>query len=308
MFTVPSPLPDDPATLQQLLLAATAEIERLLLQIAGLQRNRFGRRSEQLDAETLQRGMEDLEQSLAEHEAGLDAAASPPDGSKPVGSQPEGPEPQTPAPDTPPRRPRTEPAKRNRGALPAHLARDEVVIDIEDKTCPCCNGTLHLIGEDRSEMLDFVPAHVRVRVIRRPKYGCRACEEAVVQAPAPERPIDGGMATEALLAHVLVSKYADHLPLYRQSQIFARQGIALDRSTLCNWVGRACWWLAPLHDLLLSTVLASPKVFADDTTLPVLDPGRGRTKTGRLWCYAVDNRPWCGPGHPAVAYMCGLYV
>jgi transposase len=104
-----------------------------------------------------------------------------------------------------------------------------------------------------------------------------------VQAPAPERPIDGGMATEALLAHVLVSKYGDHLPLYRQSQIFARQGLTLDRSTLCNWVGRACWWLAPLHELVLSTVLTSPKVFADDTTLPVLDPGRGRTKTGRLW-------------------------
>ena len=116
-------------------------------------------------------------------------------------------------------------------------------------------------------MLDYVPAQVRVRVIRRPRYGCRACEEAVVQAPAPERPIDGGMATEALLAHVLVNKYSDHLPLYRQAQIFARQGVTLDRSTLCNWVGRACWWLAPLHELVLSTVLASPKVFADDTTL-----------------------------------------
>jgi transposase len=211
--------------LQQLLLAATAEIERLRLQIASLQRNRFGRRSEQLDAETLQRGMEDLEQSLAEHEAGLERAAL----------SLEGPEPQSPAPKTPARRPRTEPAKRNRGALPVHLAREEVVIDVEDKICPCCNGPLHLIGEDRSEMLDFVPAHVRVRVVCRPKYGCRACEEAVVQAPAPDRPIDGGMATEALLAHVLVSKYADHLPLYRQAQIFARQGIALDRSTLCNW-------------------------------------------------------------------------
>ena len=176
-------------------------------------------------------------------------------------------------------------------------------MDVEDKACPCCGGTLHVIGEDRAEMLDYVPAQVRVRVIRRPRYGCRACEEAVVQAPAPERPIDGGMATEALLAHVLVNKYSDHLPLYRQAQIFARQGVTLDRSTLCNWVGRACWWLAPLHELVLSTVLASPKVFADDTTLPVLDPGRGRTKTGRLWCYAVDNRPWCGPGHPAAAYV-----
>ena len=111
------------------------------------------------------------------------------------------------------------------------------------------------------------------------------------------------MPTEALIIHVLISKYCDFLPLYRQSQMLARQGMALDRSTLCNWVGTACWWLAPLYDLLVSTVLASPKVFADDTPLPVLDPGRGRTKTGRLWCYAVDDRPWCGPSHPAAAYV-----
>ncbi len=178
----------------------------------------------------------------------------------------------------------------------------EVVVDIADKTCACCGALLHTIGEDRAEMLDYVPAQIRVQVIRRPRYGCRACENAVVQALAPERPIDGGLATEALLAHVLVNKYADHLPLYRQSQIFARQGVELDRSTLCNWVGRACWWLEPLYGLVSSTVLSSPKVVADDTTLPVLDPGRGRTKTGRLWCYAVDNRPWSGPGHPAAAY------
>ena len=198
---------------------------------------------------------------------------------------------------------RGEPAKRNRGALPAHLPRAEVTIDIEDKACPGCRSTLHTISEDRVEMLDYVPAQLRVKVIRRPRYGCRACEQAVVQASAPERPIDGGMATEALLAHILVNKFADHLPLYRQSQIFARQGVMLDRSTLCNWVGRACWWLTPLYELILSTILSSPKVVADDTTLPVLDPGRGRTMTGRLWCYATDNCPWRGPGHPAAAYV-----
>jgi transposase len=142
-----------------------------------------------------------------------------------------------------------------------------------------------------------------VKVIRRPRHGCRACEGAVVQAPAPDRPIDGGMATEALLAHILISKYGDSLPLYRQAQIFARQGVVLDRSTLCDWVGRACWWLTPLHELMMTTALASPKIFADDTTLPVLDPGRGKTKIGRLWCYAVDNRPWCGPGHPVAVYI-----
>ena len=288
MFTIPAPLPDDPATLQQILRAAAAEIERLRQMIAGLQRHRFGRRSEQLGDEAFQQGVEDLEQSLSEQTAALDAVA---------------PAPQLPAADAAPPRSSSEPAKRNRGALPAGLPRVEQIIDVEDKVCPCCGGELHVIGDDTAEMLDYLPARWRVRVIRRPRYGCRSCEGAVVQAPAPERPIDGGMATEALLAHVLVNKYSDHLPLYRQAQIFARQGVALDRSTLCSWVGRACWWLAPLHELILSTVLASPKVFADDTTLPVLDPGRGRTKTGRLWCYAVDNRPWRGPGHPAAAYV-----
>jgi len=287
VFTLPTELPDDPATLQLILRAALAEIERLRLMIAGLQRNRFGRRSEKFDDAALQHGVEDLEQSVAEQMAGLAAAAQPP------------PETPTPASGAFP----TEPVKRNRGALPAHLPRVEVIIDIDDKACPCCGGSLHPIGEDRAEMLDYIPAQMRVRLIRRPRYGCRACEGAVVQAPAPERPIDGGMATEALLAQILIGKYSDHLPLYRQSQIFARQGITLDRSTLCDWVGRACWWLTPLHALLLDTVLASPKVFADDTTLPVLDPGRGRTKTGRLWCYAVDNRPWQGAGHPAAAYV-----
>ena len=290
MFIAPTVLPDDAATLQLILRAALAEIERLKQQIAGLQRNRFGRRSERLDDEAFQQGVEDLEQSLAEQEAKLDAVQS--SAEKLAADAAARPHPR-----------RSEPAQRNRGALPAHLPRVEVLIDVADKVCPCCGGTLHVIGEDRAEMLDYVPAQLRVRVTRRPRYGCRACEEAVVQAPAPERPIDGGMATEALLAHVLVNKYSDHLPLYRQAQIFARQGVTLDRSTLCNWVGRACWWLAPLHELILGSVLTSPKVFADDTTLPVLDPGRGKTKTGRLWCYAVDNRPCCGPGHPAAAYM-----
>jgi transposase len=178
-----------------------------------------------------------------------------------------------------------------------------VLIDVEQRDCPCCGGAMHAIGELRSEQLDIVPAQMRVRVTRRPRYACRSCEGAVVVAPAPERPIDGGMATEALVAHVLVSKFCDSLPLYRQSQMLARQGVTLDRSTLSNWVGRACWWLTPLYDLLVSTALSAPKLFADDTTLPVLDPGRGRTKTGRIWCYAVDDRPWAGPTRPVAAYV-----
>ncbi len=112
-----------------------------------------------------------------------------------------------------------------------------------------------------------------------------------MQAPAPDRLLDGGMATEAPVAHVMVAKFCDHLPLYRQAGMLARQGVTLDRSTLANWVGCACWWLTPFYELVLSTVLSSPKLFADDTTLPVPYPGRGRTKIGRLWRYAVDDRP-----------------
>src|SRR5919206_812404 len=258
--------------------AAQAEIEKLRLLIRQLQRGRFGRRSERLDPDQLQLGLEDLEQAAAAAEAAREAASRTP---------------------RPPRAAR----RRNLGALPAHLPRVEVLVDVEDKSCPCCGGAVHVIGEDASEMLDLVPAQLRVRVIRRPRYGCRACEGAVVQAPAPERPVAGGMATEALLAHVLVAKYGDHLPLYRQALIFARQGVALDRSTLCDWVGRACWWLEPLWRLLRRHVMASTRIFADDTTLPVLDPGRGRTKTGRLWAYAIDDRPWSGSTPPAVVYL-----
>src|SRR3954466_13571084 len=260
--------------------AAQAEVEKLRLLIRQLQRGQFGRRSERLHPAQLQLGLEDLEQTVAAAEAAQEAATKSSD---------------------PPRPPRSR--RRNLGALPAHLPRVEVLVDVEDKSCPCCGESMHVIGEDTSEMLDLVPAVLRVRVIRRPRYGCRACEGAVVQAPAPERPVTGGMASEALLAHVLVAKYADFLPLYRQAGIFARQGVDLDRSTLCDWVGRACWWLEPLWRLLRRHVMSSTKIFADDTTLPVLDPGRGRTKTGRLWGYAVDDRPWGGSTPPAVVYL-----
>src|SRR3712207_2174774 len=198
--------------------AAQAEIEKLRLLIQQLQRGRFGRRSERLDPDQLRLGLEDLEQTAAAAEAAQEEVA---------------------ARSSTPRPPRVR--RRNLGSLPAHLPRVEVLVDVADKSCPCCGGSLHLIGEDTSEMLDIVPAQLRVKVVRRPRYACRACGEAVVQAPAPERPITGGIATEALLAHVLVAKYADFLPLYRQAQIFARQGIELDRSTLFDWVGRGCW-------------------------------------------------------------------
>jgi hypothetical protein len=139
--------------------------------------------------------------------------------------------------------------------------------------------------------------------MRRPKYACRSCPGAVIQAPAPPRLIEGGLPTGALVAYVIIGKYADHLPLYRQAQIYARQGIELDRSTLADWAGRAAWSLRPLHERLLEHVRASTKLFANETTAPVLDPGRGRTKTGQLWAYARDDRPWGGTAPPAVAYV-----
>ena len=191
----------------------------------------------------------------------------------------------------------------NRGSLPPHLPRVEVVIDVEDKTCPCCRNALHRIGEDCSERLDIILAQLRVLVVRRPKYACRACEEVVVQAPAPARLIEGGLPTEAMVVQVLVSKYADHLPLYRQAQIYARQGIMLNRSTLADWVGRAAFLLRPVYERLFMRLKSSAKLFADETTAPVLDPGRGRTKTGQLWAYARDDRPWGGRDPPGVAYV-----
>ena len=277
-------LPDDPAILQQMLrdvvaVAAQeqvalqgavqereAENDKLRLLIQRLLRNRFGRRSEQLSPDQLQFGLEDLEQSIAESEAAQEAAARSEEQRQ---------------------KRRAARLQRNHGALPSHLPRYEIVIDVAHDACPCCGGALHAIGELRTEQLDIVPSQLRVRVTRRPRYACRTCEGAIVVASAPERPIDGGMATEAMIVHVVVSKFCDSLPLYRQSQMLARQGITLDRSTLGNWVGRACWWLTPLYDLVVSTVLGSTKVFADDTTLPVLDPGRGVPRPGD--CGAM---PW----------------
>ena len=257
------------------LTEAQAEIERLNLIIKKLQRSQFGRRAERLDDDQLQLGLEDLNADLARVEASL---------------------------PLPHRRPRRRSAQCERPSLPAHLPREDVRIDVEHEACPCCGGALHLIGETVSEMLDHVPARLRVIRICRPRYGCRACG-TIHQAPAPERPIAKGLATPGLLAHVLVSKYCDHLPLYRQSQIFARQGVELDRSTLANWVGGAVWWLEPLQARLAEHVFASQTLFADDTPIPVLDPGRGRTKTGRLWVYARDDRPWNGPEPPAAVYF-----
>ena len=253
-----------------------AEVERLKAIIDALQRHRFGRRSEQLDPDQLQLALEEVETALAEVEHARDKTS---------------------------RAQAQRSRKTNRGSLPAHLERIEQVVDVEDKACPCCGGALHQIGEDVAERLDVVPTTFRVLVTRRPRYGCRSCEAAVVQAPAPARIVEGGIPTEALIAQVLVAKYADHLPLYPQAQIYARQGIQLDRSTLADWVGRAAWYLRPLRDEVLKRLRRSERLFADETTAPVLDPGRGRTKTGQLWAYARDDRPWAGGDPPMVAYV-----
>ena len=276
-------LPDDVETLRRMvrslaaertaLSEAQAEIERLRLIVRKLQRSQFGRRAERLDADQMQFGFEDLEADLARAEAKLPSRAE-----------------------------KTSRSTGNRPSIPSHLPRENMRLDVEHQACPCCGGELHLIGETVSEMLDHVPARLRVIRICRPRYGCRGCG-TIHQAAAPERAIAKGLATPGLLAHVLVSKYCDHLPLYRQSQIFARHGVELDRSTLANWVGGACWWLEPLQARLAEHVFASQTLFADDTPIPVLDPGRGRTKTGRLWVYARDDRPWNGPDPPAAVYL-----
>ena len=279
MATTADELPDDPDALKAMVLARDVENARLRQIIKELQRHRFGRRAESLPEDQLLLGLEEAEQIEA---AGEEEAEQADPARQAAG--------------------RTR-RRANRGSLPAHLPRVEMVVDIEDHTCPCCRNGLHRIGENVSERLDIVPAQLRVIVVRRPKYACRACEDVVVQAPAPARLIEGGLPTEATVAQVLVSKYADHLPLYRQAQIYGRQGISLDRSTLADWVGRAAWHLRPVHARLLGKLKASPKLFADETTAPVLDPGRGRTKTGQLWAYARDDRPWQGDDPPGVAYV-----
>ena len=246
MSDAAEPVTNDPIALRAMLAAERAENERLRQIIKELQRHRFGRRAESLPVDQLLLGLEEAEEIEAEGFAGEEAA------------------------DPAKRAERARKRRINRGSLPAHLPRLEQVVDIQDKTCPCCRGALHTIGEDVSERLDIVPAQFRVIVTRRPKYACRACEEVVVQAPAPARLVEGGIPTEATVAHVLVAKYVDHLPLYRQAQIYARQGVNLDRSTLADWVGKAAFLLRPVHERLFERLKASDKLFADETTAPVL--------------------------------------
>jgi len=271
-------LPDDVVALKALVLeqraqlaTRVAEIEHLKLLIAKLRRMQFGRSSERLD-----RQIEQMELRLEELQT---AQAELPPATKPRSE---------------------EKAKPVRRPLPEHLPRERVVHE-PCCNCPDCGAAMRQIGEDISEILDYVPA--RFRVIRhvRPKLACPQCER-IVQVQAPSRPIDRGLAGAGLLAHVLVSKYADHLPLYRQSEIYAREGVALERSTLAEWVGGCHRVMDPLIEALAAYVLKPGKLHADDTPVPVLDPGRGKTKTGRLWTYVRDERPAGSQEPPAVLF------
>jgi transposase len=270
MSAAHAPLPDDIDALKALVLASRAEVEHLKLIIAKLKRLQFGRRSEKLDRE-----IEQLELRLEE----LQIAAVPAPSTNL----------QKPAAQAPARKP-----------LPEHLPRTRVE-HTPACACPECGAALRKIGEDVSEVLDYVPARFRVIQHVRPKLACPSCER-IVQVEAPSRPIARGLAGTGLLAHVLVSKYADHLPLYRQSQIYAREGVDIERSTLAEWVAGCFRLLDPLVEALARYVTSADKLHADDTPVPVLDPGRGRTKTGRLWTYVRDDRPAGSDQPPAVLF------
>jgi transposase len=270
VMSKPQSLPANVVQLQALVRLQEGEIERLQLIIARYRRREFGQRSEQLPHPD--------QLALQLEDRAIAAAA---------------------APLLPLPKPERQPSRRQ--PLPAHLPRETHIHRPEHGDCPDCGGRLQQIGEDVSELLEYVPA--RFKVIRhvRPKLACGGCD-GILQAPAPSRPIVRGMAGPGLLAHVLVSKYCDHLPLYRQTQIYAREGVELERSTLADWVGQASGLLRPLLDAIARHVLAGSKVHGDDTPVPVLAPGKGRTKTGRLWTYVRDDRP-CGSTTPPAVWF-----
>jgi transposase len=263
-------LPNDVEELKDLLLARSAEVEHLKLIIAKLKRLQFGRRSEKLDRE-----IEQLELRLEELQvSAVPRSAAPLEKS---------------VAQAPVRRP-----------LPEHLPRTRVE-HMPACACPECGAAMRKIGEDVAEVLDYEPARFRVIQHVRPKLACPACEQ-IVQLEAPARPIERGLAGAGLLAHVLVSKYCDHLPLYRQAQIYSREGVELERSTMAEWVAGCFRLLEPLVQALGRYVIGADKLHADDTPIPVLDPGHGKTKTGRLWTYVRDDRPAGSTQAPAVLF------
>jgi len=266
-------------TLHRQTEADRVEIDNLQLLIAKLKQMHFGAKSERVERqiEQLQLRLEDLEMNRAAEE--------------PVGAENATPE-EAAAPAPVRRRPK-------RGPLPEHLPRETQTVAPDHADCPECGGKLRPLGEDVSEMLEFVPGHFKVIRLVRPKLSCGGCS-TIVQAPAPSRPVDRGLAGPGLLAHVLVSKYGHHLPLYRQAEIYTNLGVELERSTLADWVGGAARTLDPLVETLRRYVLSGEKVHGDDTPVPVLAPGEGKTKTGRVWTYVRDDRAAGSKDPPAV--------
>lgn len=285
-------LPNDIEGLRALLLATMAERDaavserdalqeqndRLYHLLRKLRRMQFGAKSERLPDEQLQLGLEALEQAIAQGDAKAEKR------------------------DPELRRDRAIQRRASRGELPTHLPQIEVTLAPENTNCPRCQAAMVEIGADISKRLDSIPIQYRVIVTRRPKFACRSCPGTVVQMPAPARLIEGGLPTEALVAQVAVARFADHQPLYRQAQGMARQGVMVDRSTLASWMGFAAAEVAPVVGRLREMLLASSRVFADETAVPVLDPGRGRTKQGYFWAIGRDDRPWGGSEPPAVVY------
>ncbi len=281
MLNSPLNLPDEPSELKHLVGLLSSEvksqallIEKLRHQLVGMRHHRFGSSSEALDQ--LQLTLEDEE----------------------VAQAAEGAEPQVDQNTTPDQKPKGQPRRK---PLPDHLPRHEDILSPGDE-CGQCGGKLKTLGKDVTEELEYVPGRFVVNRTVRPRMACGCCE-AIHQAPLPSRPIERGRPGPGLLAHVLVSKYADHLPLYRQSQIFKRDGIDLSRSTLTGWVGQSTALLEPLAEAIRKHVLIGRAIFADDTPVKMLAPGSGKTKTARLWAYVRDERPWGGEGQPASWYQ-----
>ena len=277
-------LPDDVETLQRLLLGRDETIAKLLAEIARLKRWRFGRSAERMDAALLQLQLSLDDLQLSAGPQAVDQETLPVEEST----------------HQPPSNAVTR-LRRVPRAFPAHLPREIIVHAPSSCTCPDCGSAMRKLGEDISELLDFIPGYFKVIRHVRPKLSCAHCSR-VIQLPAPSRPIERGMPAAGLLAQVIVAKYADHCPLYRQQGIYRRSGVDLDRATLADWVAGASGLVEPLVDCLGRYVRAADKVHADDTPVPVLDPGRGKTKTGRVWTYVRDDRPSGSRDPPAVWY------
>ena len=276
-------LPEDPVELRavsELLMsevkALSLKVEQLQHQLHGANRHRFGSKSEGLAQLNL-----DLQEDAEIVEAAEAQAKAPP-------SPQEGPGPE-------PKR------KHSRKPLPDHLDREDKELS-PGNDCGKCGGTLRTLGEDVTEELEYVPGRFKVKRIIRPRKACSCCE-TIVQAPLPSRPIERGRPGPGLLAHVLVSKYGDHLPLYRLSQIFAREGVDLDRSTMADWVGRSTALLEPLADAIGRMVRQGAALFADDTPVKMLAPGNKKTRTARFWTYVRDEHAWSGQSPPCAWYQ-----